>query len=133
MDQIQIAAAILRDLLSPSEVRRLQFVHTKEEAEQQASDEDGLQGGQRWSPPTKSPSESPTLTPSVVPTMPPSYHPTPHGEPFVLKGVIWYDRNANGHRDTGVSMPDFGSDVEFDLGLGGVKVTLVQCNAETNR
>ena len=66
-------------------------------------------------------------------TMPPTYHPTPHGEPFIVKGTVWYDRNANGNRDTGVSMTDFGSDVEYNLGLGGVKVALVECNADTNR
>ena len=30
-------------------------------------------------------------------------------------------------------MLDFGSDVEYNLGLGGVQVSLVECNAETNR
>jgi hypothetical protein len=144
-----LTAALLKDLLTPTEWdahstdaanngnangnRKLQFVHDKEETEQQANDEDGLQGGQRWSPPTVSPTEQPTEEPSLNPTMPPTYHPTPHGEPFVVKGTVWYDRNANGNRDTGVSMADFGSDVEYNMGLGGVKIALVECNAETNR
>jgi hypothetical protein len=25
-------------------------------------------------------------------TFSPTYHPTPHGEPFVLKGTVWYVR-----------------------------------------
>jgi hypothetical protein len=151
-----ITQSILQDLLSPQELavhtassngndvssnadmnhaqgRQLQFMHNKEEEEQQASDEDGLQGGQRWQPPTTSPTDMPTDTPSLNPTGPPTYHPTPHGEPWVLKGTVWYDRNANGNRDSGISMTDFGSDVEYNLGLGGVKITLLECNGDTNR
>jgi hypothetical protein len=52
---------------------------------------------------------------------------------FDICTINRYDRNANGNRDSGISMPDNGSDVEFNLGLGGVKVTLLECNVDTNR
>eukprot|EP00956_Cyclotella_meneghiniana_P038769 scaffold159697_cov56-Cyclotella_meneghiniana.AAC.7 len=142
-----IAQTLLNDLLAPSEIesiesiestkknveRKTQSVHEKEENEENASDAGGTQGGQRWSPPTQSPTLVPTDQPTEGPTDPPSFHPTPHGEPFVLKGVIWYDRNANASRDNGITMPEYGSDVEYSMGLGGVTVTLLECNADTNR
>lgn len=52
---------------------------------------------------------------------------------LILLILIRYDRNANNNRDSGITMKDYGSDVEYELGLGGVKVTLVECDATTNR
>ncbi|KAL7518738.1 hypothetical protein ACHAWX_003547 [Stephanocyclus meneghinianus] len=142
----EITSDILKSLTSSDAVhpsrRALQssFAHTKQEAEQTASDSEGLQGGQQWRPPTLSPTFSPT------------YHPTPHGEPFVLKGTVWcvrivrrcftlaietdiaavlthfvvvvvtrYDRNANGRRDAGLVVGGMGSDVEWIWGLGEIQ------------
>ena len=48
----------------------------------------------------------------------PTYHPTLHGDPFVLRGRIWYDRNGNGYRDSNVEVLGMGGDVEFTHGLG---------------
>jgi hypothetical protein len=93
-------------------------------------------------PPTKSPTIPPTKSPTIPPTnrptifttesLQPTDSPTPRGDPFVLRGVIWYDRNANGRRDSNVADPDHGRDVEFDVGLGGVQIQLTECDPETN-
>ena len=50
----------------------------------------------------------------------------------MLRGIIWYDRNANGRRDSNVEDPHHGRDVEFDVGLGGVQIQLTECDPETN-
>jgi hypothetical protein len=119
-----------------------EIVHCKEAMEQNGNDAAGEQGGQAWKPPTGSPTRSPTRPPTVPPTdsptafvtesLQPTDGPTPRGDPFVLRGIIWYDRNANGRRDPDVDDPDLGRDVEFDVGLGGVQVQLTECDPETN-
>jgi hypothetical protein len=35
-----------------------------------------------------------------------------------MKGVVWYDRNANGERDSNVEVGGMGGDVEWSHGLG---------------
>lgn len=118
-------------------------IHCKIALEQDGDDADGEQGGQDWSPPTVSPTSSPTAGPTSVPTsMPtpaptkttdePTDAPTPRGDPFVLRGIIWYDRNANGRRDSNMDEPTLGRDVEFNIGLGGVQVQLTECDPDTN-
>lgn len=84
------------------------------------------------SPVTPSPTVSARPTVSPRPTIGPSYHPTLHGDPWVLRGTIYYDRNANGERDSNVDTAEFGDDVEFNYGLGGVTVQLMECDPETN-
>ena len=69
---------------------------------------------------------------SLSPTVSPTSRPTVRGDPFLLKGVTFYDRNANGERDSNVVVMDMGQDVEYSHGLGGVAITLVQCDPETN-
>lgn len=44
-----------------------------------------------------------------------------------------YDRNANSVRDSGISSAGYGDDVEWGVGLGAVKISLVECDVETNR
>lgn len=62
----------------------------------------------------------------------PSYHPTLHGDPWTLRGTIYYDKNANGERDSNVDTVDFGKDVEYNYGLGGIHIQLMECDADTN-
>jgi hypothetical protein len=50
---------------------------------------------------------------------------------FVLRGTVFYDRNANGERDSNVDVEEFGNDVEYNYGLGGVNIRLVECDLET--
>ena len=122
--------------------------HLNWSMEKNATDEWGLQGGQNWTtptakptfPPTKSPtpkpsispssepSVSPTLSPINSPTNTPTFYPTLRGEPHVLRGAVFYDRNANGVRDSNVQVPGMGNDVEYSHGLGGVTIQLVECD-----
>jgi hypothetical protein len=120
------------------------MLHCKIAMEQDGNDADGMQGGQEWSPPTQRPTtryptERPTRSPTTTsPTIyttasrEPTDGPTPRGDPFVLRGIIWYDRNANGRRDTNVDDPELGNDVETNVGLGGVQVRLMECDPVTN-
>ncbi|EJK75219.1 hypothetical protein THAOC_03066, partial [Thalassiosira oceanica] len=89
------------------------------------------------SPPTPAPSdlpsEYPSLSPSTLePTEFPTFNPTLRGDPWVLRGTIYYDRNANRIRDT-VDTYDMGRDVEHNFGLGGVTVELHECDPDTNK
>jgi len=100
-------------------------IHDNMSANQAASDAEGLQGGQVYTPPTASPSMSPT---TQSPTRSPTSHPTLHGQAFTLRGIMWYDRNANGNRDSNVEVTGVGDDVEFSHGVGGITAQLVQCD-----
>lgn len=146
--------AYLQSILPPSDVSAA-MIHCRPENENDASDSWGLQGGQDWiqpttmtpttdrptvKPTTRHPTTHPTRrTPSpslsFVPTnSAPSYHPTLHDRLFVLRGTIYYDRNANGKRDSSVSDSEYGSnDIEFEYGLGGVNLRLVECDLENNK
>ncbi len=62
-----------------------------------------------------------------------THSPTPRGDPYVLLGTVYYDRNVNGQRDSNVDTPDFGNDVEYQFGLGGVTVQLYECDPQTNK
>ncbi|KAL7527227.1 hypothetical protein ACHAWF_002088, partial [Thalassiosira exigua] len=136
-------SAVLDSLLLPSPIdpspRSLQGVedaldHSNWAIEQDGNDADGQQGGQLWSEPTAKPTGSPTTAP---PTATPTDPPTLRGRQFVLRGLMWYDRNANGRRDSNVAVRDLdgleGNDVEYQLGIGGVTVSLVQCDPDTGR
>ncbi|KAL7547398.1 hypothetical protein ACHAWF_010709 [Thalassiosira exigua] len=50
---------------------------------------------------------------------------------------MWYDGNTNGRRDSNMAVTDAdgleGNDVEYQLGVGGVTVSLVQCDPDTGR
>ena len=133
-----------------SSLSEIDLLHCKYAMEQDGNDADGLQGGQNWKPPTQSPTKSPTISPTKAltksptntPTNTPTIYttesqeptdgPTPRGDPFVLRGIIWYDRNANGRRDSNVDDPEHGRDVETNVGLGGVQVQLMECDPDTN-
>jgi len=73
----------------------------------------------------------PTISP--VPTLSSSWHPTLSKNLWLLKGIIYYDRNANGGRDSDVNTVEFGEDVEYNYGLGGVTIQLIECDVETNK
>ena len=135
------AKSILADLLSPSSTTTARSLtsdnseastewHEKHEGEKDADDGEGNQGGQNWRPPTSSPTAPPT---SAAPTRSPTQHPTLRGEGFLLRGVVWYDRNGNGVRDSNVAVVGLGSDVEYSHGVGGVQVKLVQCDPKTGK
>ena len=93
--------------------------------------------------PTKFPTTMPTSSPLVPTTSPtvsypptgsePTYHPTLHDKLFVLRGTVYYDRNANGSRDANVDTEEYGGDTEYNIGLGGVNLQLVECDLSTNR
>ena len=144
----------LQSILSPDELPAA-IVHCSTSAENDAQDSWGLQGGQGYrdtqppvssSPtaavptatPTKStpgPSTPPTASPtlSLAPTGgEPTYHPTLHDRLFVLRGTIYYDRNANGSRDANLKTDEYGADTEYEIGLGGVNLQLVECDLSTN-
>eukprot|EP00804_Cyclotella_cryptica_P000418 CCRYP_020910-RB/>CCRYP_020910-RB protein AED:0.02 eAED:0.02 QI:301/1/1/1/1/1/2/962/712 len=120
------------------------IVHCSTSTENDASDAWGTQGGQFWSPPTPGPTTASPTThrPSNAPSLSPSSSqsptgrrpritPTLHDKLFVLRGTIYYDRNANGRRDADVQS-DLSKDTEFEIGLGGVNLRLVECDLETN-
>ena len=69
---------------------------------------------------------------TLEPTEFPTFNPTVRGDPWVLRGTIYYDRNANGIRDT-VDTSDMGRDVEHNFGLGGVTVELHECDPDTKK
>jgi hypothetical protein len=48
----------------------------------------------------------------------PTYHPTLHGRFFVLRGTIYYDRNANGQRDANVATEDIEPPPDFGGAVG---------------
>ena len=74
---------------------------------------------------------NPSAVPTGFPTTSPTYYPVPRGEPKTLKGDIWYDRNANGERDSNVDGQGIlGDDVEYRVGLGGVQTTLWTCGTD---
>ena len=145
----------LQSILNPDELPSA-IVHCSTSAENDAQDSWGLQGGQNYREtkppvvkptvaptakvPTSSPVVPPSKSPSVSPTlsnMPsggePTYHPTLHDRLFVLRGTIYYDRNANGIRDANINTEKYGSDTEYNMGLGGVNLQLVECDLSTNR
>ena len=47
--------------------------------------------------------------------------------------MTWYDRNANGRRDSNINVIGMSADVEFTHGVGGVSVQLVECDGGTGR
>ncbi|KAL3773393.1 hypothetical protein ACHAWO_003684 [Cyclotella atomus] len=144
--------AYLQSILSADELPAA-IVHCSTSNENTALDSWGLQGGQFWldtpppttaaptasSAPTLSPSRGPSDAPSLTPSLSfapsslgePTYHPTLHGRLFVLRGTIYYDRNANGQRDANVATEEFGPDTEYNVGLGGVNLRLVECDLAT--
>ena len=85
------------DLLDPaafSLLRRLQSnvdIHANVAKELNASDADGLQGGQGWDHPTRSPTLLPSQHPSDVPTDEPTSHPTLAGHEWTIRGTVWYE------------------------------------------
>ena len=129
--------AYLQTILPPDALGSA-IVHCSTSSENNALDSWGLQGGQGWTAPTtKSPTtSSPTSIPSFAPSITagePTYHPTLHDKLFVLRGTIYYDRNANGARDANVETEEYGSDTEYNIGLGGVNLRLVECDISTNQ
>jgi hypothetical protein len=84
--------------------------------------------------PTQAPTKGRTNRQAIYTddSMEPTDGPTSRGDPFVLRGIIWYDCNANGRRDTNVDDSEHGPDVETTIGLGGVQVRLMECDPETN-
>ena len=116
----------------------IQKIHCKIAFEQDGNDANGSQGGQEWQPPTKAPTPRPTTShpttshpTSNAPTET-SDSPTPRGDPFILRGLIWYDKNGNGRQDVNINDPVLGLDVERNLGLGGVQIQLTECDPSTN-
>eukprot|EP00585_Thalassiosira_rotula_P010923 CAMPEP_0196142696 /NCGR_PEP_ID=MMETSP0910-20130528/12115_1 /TAXON_ID=49265 /ORGANISM="Thalassiosira rotula, Strain GSO102" /LENGTH=151 /DNA_ID=CAMNT_0041404047 /DNA_START=249 /DNA_END=701 /DNA_ORIENTATION=- len=87
----------------------LNAIHENEAVEFDANDAEGEQGGQLWKKPTGSPTPAPT---TAEPTRAPTSHPTLHGQEYILRGVMWYDRNGNGVRDPNVKAKGLGHDVE---------------------
>ncbi|KAL7541396.1 hypothetical protein ACHAXR_010888 [Thalassiosira sp. AJA248-18] len=117
-------------------------IHCNMALEKDQDNSIGSQGGQYWVTPTNSPtppptssplvlSASPTSSPSFQPTEAPSYHPTLNVI-NVLRGTAWYDRNANGERDSNIDTIEMGPDVEYNYGLGGVTIQLMECDVDTN-
>mmetsp|Transcript_1786 Transcript_1786/g.3618 ORF Transcript_1786/g.3618 Transcript_1786/m.3618 type:complete len:774 (-) Transcript_1786:263-2584(-) len=76
---------------------------------------------------------APTLSPTTSqPTGSPTPRPTMDKRPHTLRGIAWYDRNANGLRDSMVPSVDPRSqDVEWSHGVGGVEVLLRECDPAT--
>jgi hypothetical protein len=146
----------LTSILSPDELPAA-IIHCQTSSENDAQDSWGQQGGQFWqetSSPTAKPTNRPTTNsptttsptrvqttslPSFSPSISyhptgssPTYHPTLHDKLFVLRGTIYYDRNANGNRDSNIETSEYGADTEYNIGLGGVNLKLVECDLSTN-
>ena len=102
-------------------------IHDNQASELDASDADGLQGGQNW---TAYPTKSPSLTPTFSPTDSPTFQPTLKGIPKTVRGMMWYDANGNGVRDSNVVRGEF-TDVEYKFGVGGVLMQLKECDWDT--
>eukprot|EP00984_Skeletonema_dohrnii_P017982 scaffold8297_cov107-Skeletonema_dohrnii-CCMP3373.AAC.5 len=74
-----------------------------------------------------------TAIPSLQPSSPPqTLRPTRNIIPFVLSGTLYYDINANSRRDENIAalygeVSHLGDNVEYNVGLGGVTVQLVEC------
>jgi len=121
------AKSILQNLRSKDDTTAM---HKQDAAEQDGDDSNGDKEGIDWRRPSASPTPVPTTR---SPTSSPTFYPTIRGEAKILKGMMWYDRNANGVRDSNVNVQGWGNDVEYSHGVGGVSVSLVQCDAETGR
>jgi len=104
-------------------------VHDNTAEELNANDESGMQGGQVWQSPTTKPTSQPSI--SSKPTSTPTFAPVLNNLERTLRGVMWYDRNGNGVRDSNVEVGGFSNDVEFEFGVGGVQVQLVECDPVT--
>ena len=104
-------------------------VHDNTAEELNANDESGMQGGQVWQAPTTKPTSQPSISSS--PTGTPTFAPVLNSLERTLRGVMWYDRNGNGVRDSNVEVGGFSNDVEFEFGVGGVQVQLVECDPVT--
>jgi len=113
--------------------RSLYSVHDNEASEKDGDDKDGLQGGQGYSDPTLKPTPQPTATPTQYPTRSPTNPPTKQGQKYVIMGTTWYDRNANGIRDSNVEVAGLGSDVEFQHAVSGMTVKLIECDPSNGR
>ena len=102
----------------PSKLSQSEMIHCQKASE---SDHNDSSGGKDWKFPTHNPtslspstSRSPTL-PTASPssestespvTHSPTHSPTPRGDPYVLLGTIYYDRNVNGQRDLNIVTPE---------------------------
>ena len=115
--------------MSTNNKRNLQADHTNIAEELNANDESGMQGGQVWQAPTTKPTSQPSISSS--PTGQPTFAPVLNSLERTLRGVMWYDRNGNGVRDSNVEVSGFSNDVEFEFGVGGVQVQLVECDPVT--
>ncbi|EJK78026.1 hypothetical protein THAOC_00098, partial [Thalassiosira oceanica] len=134
--------------------RSLYSAHAKMSNEEDVDgDKNGLQGGQGsevdvfnfdlWQlglgpscDPTTKPTPKPTGTPTKNPTWPtwsPTNPPTKQGQKYVIMGTTWYDRNANGIRDSDVEVAWLGSDVEFQHAVSGMTVKLIECDPSNGR
>lgn len=125
----------------PTELSENELIHCNAALEQNRDDENGAQGGQGWRSPTPRPTARPTSTPITAPPsvspssdLPdaPTWSPTTRGDPFVLQGIAYYDRNANGNRDSNIDTLEMGPDVEYEFGVGGVQIQLMECDPKTN-
>jgi len=126
------ALRILNSLTHPQNDQRtlqggMAGIHGNQASENNANDADGQQGGQNW---TSYPTSSPTLTPTATPTDSPTFQPTLKGVPKTVRGMMWYDANANGVRDSNVVRGEF-NDVEYKFGVGGVQMMLRECDWAT--
>lgn len=142
---IQVDGDVIR--CDENELTENELIHCKAALELNQSDGSGYQGGQGWKDPTSSPIHSPSASPTTgfptpspslapvksdAPTGSPTWHPTALVEAWKLAGTVYYDRNANGERDSNVDTLDQGKDVEWNIGLGGVNVQLMECNPDDN-
>ena len=127
------AAVSAEDSLLDAAARRYlanASVHLNAATEKNEDDSSGHQGGQGYIHPTRFPSAAPN---TAQPTESPSMHPTLRGKVRMLRGVAWYDRNANGKRDSNIDVRGIGSDVEYSHGIGGLKAQLKQCDETTGK
>mmetsp|Transcript_33334 Transcript_33334/g.80621 ORF Transcript_33334/g.80621 Transcript_33334/m.80621 type:complete len:774 (-) Transcript_33334:271-2592(-) len=104
-------------------------VHDNLANQQDGNDLWGKQGGQYYTGATTPPPTPPPTT--SAPTSSPTGRPTIAGRVHVLRGVTWYDRNANGKRDSNVEAGEYGDDVEYSHGVGGVMMQVIECDGET--
>eukprot|EP00985_Skeletonema_marinoi_P004243 scaffold1855_cov126-Skeletonema_marinoi.AAC.4 len=109
------------------------IIHCNTATEQQVTTEGGSIQNTTINDSSTTTSTTSTAIPSLQPSSPPqTLRPTRNIIPFVLSGTLYYDINANSRRDENIAAlygetSHLGDNVEYNVGLGGVTVQLVEC------
>ena len=118
---------------TPNRLLQEDSIHGNAFSEKDGDDSTGPKSGINYKAPTPPPTPAPTSPPTPEPTTSPTARPTLAGREHILRGLMWYDRNANGMRDSNVNVVGMGGDVEYSHAVGGVSVQVIECDGDTGR